>query len=182
MVGWHHWLNGHESEQAPDGEGQGSLACCSPWGSKELDITEGLINDQSVKYKAIKFLEDNIQENLIDLGYGEDFSHTPPPKTQSMKEVNNLDFIKINSSRDFPGGPVVKNPPSNAGDMGLILSPGTKAARQLKPVHRNCRACTLEPVHHTATRSLHAATKNMCTTSKTLWSQINVQTILKTQQ
>ena len=32
MVGWHHWLNGHEFEQAPgDGEGQGSLACCSPW-------------------------------------------------------------------------------------------------------------------------------------------------------
>ena len=35
MVGWHHWLNGHEFEQAPgDGEGQGSLACCSPWGHK----------------------------------------------------------------------------------------------------------------------------------------------------
>ena len=33
MVGWHHPLNGHESEQTPgDGEGQGSLACCSPWG------------------------------------------------------------------------------------------------------------------------------------------------------
>ena len=32
MVGWHHWRNGHEFEQAPgDGEGQGSLACCSPW-------------------------------------------------------------------------------------------------------------------------------------------------------
>ena len=32
MVGWHHWLNGHEFEQTPgDGEGQGSLACCSPW-------------------------------------------------------------------------------------------------------------------------------------------------------
>ena len=89
-------------------------------------ITEGLINDQSVKYKAIKFLEDNIQENLIDLGYGEDFSHTTPPKTQSMKEVKNLDFIKIKSFRNFPGGPVVKNLPSNVGDMGLILSPGTK--------------------------------------------------------
>ena len=36
MVGWHHRLNGHEFEQAPgDGEGQGSLACCSPWGRKE---------------------------------------------------------------------------------------------------------------------------------------------------
>ena len=40
MVGWHHWLNGHEFEQTPgDGEGQGSLACCSPWGHKELDMT-----------------------------------------------------------------------------------------------------------------------------------------------
>ena len=36
MVGWHHQLSGYESEQAPgDGEGQGSLACCSPWGGKE---------------------------------------------------------------------------------------------------------------------------------------------------
>jgi len=40
MVGWHHQINVHESEQAlGDSEGQGSLACCSPWGLKELDIT-----------------------------------------------------------------------------------------------------------------------------------------------
>ena len=38
MVGWHHGLNGHESEQALEvGDGQGSLACCSPWGRKQLD-------------------------------------------------------------------------------------------------------------------------------------------------
>ena len=43
MVGWHHWLNGHEFEQAPgDSEGQGSLACCSPWGLQESDMTEWL--------------------------------------------------------------------------------------------------------------------------------------------
>ena len=43
MVGWYHWLNGHEFEQAPgDGEGQGSLACCSPWGRKVSDMTERL--------------------------------------------------------------------------------------------------------------------------------------------
>ena len=36
MAGWHHSPNGHEFEQTPeDGEGQGSLACCSPWGHKE---------------------------------------------------------------------------------------------------------------------------------------------------
>ena len=41
MVGWHHPLNGHEFEQAlGDDEGQGSLACCSPWGRKELNTTE----------------------------------------------------------------------------------------------------------------------------------------------
>ena len=43
MVGWAHRLNGHEFEQAlGDGEGQGRLACCSPWGRKESDTTEQL--------------------------------------------------------------------------------------------------------------------------------------------
>jgi len=46
MVGWHYWLNEHEFEQAPgDGEGQGILACCSPWGRKESDMTERLNNN-----------------------------------------------------------------------------------------------------------------------------------------
>ena len=45
MVGWHHWFNEHEFEQTPgDSDGQGSLACCSPWGHKELDMTELLNN------------------------------------------------------------------------------------------------------------------------------------------
>ena len=45
LVGWHHWLNGHEFEQTQgDGEGQGSLVCCSPWVCKELDTTEQLNN------------------------------------------------------------------------------------------------------------------------------------------
>ena len=41
MVGRHHQLGGHEFEQAP-GNGQGSLACCSPWDHKEVDMTEPL--------------------------------------------------------------------------------------------------------------------------------------------
>ena len=42
-VGWYHWLNGHEFEQAPRvGDGQGSLVCCSPWSHKESDTTEWL--------------------------------------------------------------------------------------------------------------------------------------------
>ena len=43
MVGGHHRLNGHEFEHAPEvGDGQGSLAWCSPWGHKESDLTEQL--------------------------------------------------------------------------------------------------------------------------------------------
>ena len=43
MVGWHHRLNRHECEQASAaGDGQGSLACCSPWDRKESDTTERL--------------------------------------------------------------------------------------------------------------------------------------------
>ena len=41
MVGWHHRLNGHEFEQALRvGDGWENLVCCSPWGGKELDMTE----------------------------------------------------------------------------------------------------------------------------------------------
>ena len=50
MVGWHHPLDGHESEQTlGDGEGQGSPACCSPWGHKESDTTQRLNNNDKTK-------------------------------------------------------------------------------------------------------------------------------------
>ena len=60
MAGWRHQLNGHEFEQAPgDGEGQGSLAFCSPWGREESDMTEQLNNnplkDNFTKVKACVF-------------------------------------------------------------------------------------------------------------------------------
>ena len=43
MVGWHHWLNGHEFEQTPGvGDGHGGLLCYSPWGRKVSDTTEQL--------------------------------------------------------------------------------------------------------------------------------------------
>ena len=54
MVGWHHRLNGYESEQTlEDSEGQGILACCSPRGHKESDMTEGL-NDNKFADKMEK--------------------------------------------------------------------------------------------------------------------------------
>ena len=44
MAGWHHWLDGHESQWTPGvGDGQGGLACCNSWDRKELDTTERLI-------------------------------------------------------------------------------------------------------------------------------------------
>ena len=47
LVRWHHQPNAHEFEQTPgDGKGQGSLACCSPWSCKELDMTQWLDNDR----------------------------------------------------------------------------------------------------------------------------------------
>ena len=53
MLGWYYWLNGHESEQAPgDSEEQRSLACCSPWGCEELDMTEQL-NNWTVHFKWV---------------------------------------------------------------------------------------------------------------------------------
>ena len=55
MVRQHHWCNAHELGQTPgDGEGQRGLACCSPWGRKELDMT-GWLN----KYRQLLFYKDH---------------------------------------------------------------------------------------------------------------------------
>ena len=59
MVGWHHWLDGHEFEQAlGSGYGQRSLACCSPWGHKESDTTEWLNRTELKlqKFRGLLFL------------------------------------------------------------------------------------------------------------------------------
>ena len=51
MVGWHHRLGGREFEQTlGDSKGQGNLACCSPWGGKELDITQQLNKNNKKRY------------------------------------------------------------------------------------------------------------------------------------
>ena len=58
VVGWHHCLDGHEFEQALRvGDGQGSLACCSPWGREESDTTEQLNwTDEINNYTSVKTL------------------------------------------------------------------------------------------------------------------------------
>ena len=63
MVGWHHWLDGQEFEQAPGaGDGQGGLVCCSSWGCKESDTTELLNWNWMVRYY-------NIDHKLRDTAY-----------------------------------------------------------------------------------------------------------------
>ena len=58
MVGWHHQLNGHEFEQALGvRDRQGSLACCNPWGHKELEMTERLNNKGDAAAAAAKSLQ-----------------------------------------------------------------------------------------------------------------------------
>ena len=57
MVGWHHRFNGHEFEQAPGySEGEGSLACCSPWGHKESDTTEDMNNNNNNPINTIDYI------------------------------------------------------------------------------------------------------------------------------
>ena len=54
MVGWHHWLDGRESEWTPGvGDGQGGLACCDSWGHKESDMTEQL-NGTELRFTLVR--------------------------------------------------------------------------------------------------------------------------------
>ena len=72
MVGWHHRLNGHEFEQTSgDGEGQGSLVCCSPWGRKESDMIEHtttleFLSSEKGKDNGIQFLT----QEVVRAGHG----------------------------------------------------------------------------------------------------------------
>ena len=82
MVGWHHRLNGHESEQTPgDVEGQGSLACCSPWGCKESDMTEQ-VNNNNVGLSTVVDMEmhhtDPSVVKVCCLAAGYAFYNLPP--------------------------------------------------------------------------------------------------------
>ena len=67
MVGWHHWINGHEFEQAPRaGDEQGSLACCSPWGCKESDTSKWLNwTDSESRHCFVYMLRLHVLSHLI---------------------------------------------------------------------------------------------------------------------
>ena len=72
MVGWYHRLNGHEFKQTPeDGEGQGSLACCSSWGRKESGTTHRQ-NDSNATIKNYKEATGVEARIVVALGEGQE--------------------------------------------------------------------------------------------------------------
>ena len=76
MVGWHHQLNGHEFEQTPgDGEEQGSLEHCSPWGQRESDTAYRLNNKNN-----------GLLENSIRQGHQQMSKKAPAP--EGRKRLN----------------------------------------------------------------------------------------------
>jgi len=105
MDGWNHWLNGHEFEQAPGvGDGQGSLACCSPWGCKELDTTVWL-NWTELNWKT--------EENYC-------FKHFV--KRQFLLTSHCLLMLKIQSARQVESLQLVPSPSVSCFWPGIQLS------------------------------------------------------------
>ena len=86
MVGWHHWLNGHEFEQALEiGDGQGGLACCNPWGHKKSDMTEQLNWTEWCPELNFRTLKCMMQLCCVMLGTRHISSSTQFPHLQRME-------------------------------------------------------------------------------------------------
>ena len=97
MVGWYHRLNGHEFEQTPGvGDGQGGLACCSPWGRKESDTTERLNGSSS---SAARRARDGSRRGVCSW----DEQGPPPPTCWRRSSL----FTDILEHQPFAGGPVL---------------------------------------------------------------------------
>ena len=119
MSGWHHWLNGHEYEQVPeDGEGQGSLMCCSPWGCKESDITEWLNNNKIIETHHLLGKKDknmNIGSEILCLAFL--FFSSPDCLVSQERQLRWVDWLfgpsvplpqglttsRLNSAKDMWG-------------------------------------------------------------------------------
>ena len=72
MVGWHHRLDGHEFEQTPgEGEGEGCLVCCSPWGRKESGTTQQLNNNSCWHRERIQTIPSWFELQALLLSPGE---------------------------------------------------------------------------------------------------------------
>ena len=96
MVGRHHRLDGHEFEQAPGvGDGQGGLACCSPWGRTESDTTERLNRTELMRLSKQYHLLRNNNVNLTSLKVGRRKKKVKVKvKVNSMKAQNGF-YLRI---------------------------------------------------------------------------------------
>ena len=153
MVGWHHRLNGHKFEQTlGDGEGQGSQACCIPWGCKETRLSNWTTTTICCKIATLEWGQDKV----VSVGRREPlFLHTKVPTHPSAKPFTaGLSPSRQEARFCFSEGPlyrghallictkfkifawkaslslslelpsVVKNLPPNAGDMSSIPGSG----------------------------------------------------------
>ena len=97
MVGWHHWLNGHKFEQTlGDTKGQGSLVSCSPWGCKELGMTEQLNNKLNLKWNTTAAAAKSLQScptlwNPID-------GSPPGSPIRGILQARTLEWVAISQS------------------------------------------------------------------------------------
>ena len=103
MAGWHHWCNGHELGQSSgNGEEQGGLACCSPCGFKESDMTGQLNNKYTfLGAELLQWINPNLCSRWLTFFF--------------LNLIKNF-FLTWNGTHavlvGFPGGSVVKNPPA----------------------------------------------------------------------
>ena len=118
MVGWHHWLNGHEFGWTPGvGNGQGSLACCSPWGCKELDMTEWKNwTEQQLKERVAILISEGAhfraRKIIMDRGVSHNDKEVSSPRRHSyllVYESNNRALkhvrqkrIELQGAKDYP--------------------------------------------------------------------------------
>ena len=125
MAGWHHWLDGWESEWTPGvGDGQGGLACCDSWGHKELDMTERLNWTECLNYK-------DCWEDAVNLSLS--LSIDLISSTQlHLKAFSPLRLV----SMGFPCGSAGKESACNVGDLGSLSglgrSPGERKGHPLQ--------------------------------------------------
>ena len=127
MAGWHHWLDGHESQWTLGvGDGQGGLACCNSWGRRESDTTERLI------WTKIFTSLHRCTGTLL--------SYIKCPHMCVVPRLSLL--VPTQTWWGFPGGSVVKNPPANAGDSedgDLIPGSGRSPERgNGNPLYYSC--------------------------------------------
>ena len=88
-AGWHHWCNGHElGQKSGDGEGQGGLACYSPWGCKKLDTTGQLNNKSHCGEENEDFLK---TKNITNIGL-----HNPTPGHTPRENHNSERYMHAN--------------------------------------------------------------------------------------